>query len=188
MPKPLPSPELLRKLLRYDPETGRLFWRERTADMFNPGATLSAERISKSWNNKHAGNEAVNNNHEGYRRGVINGKPYYSHRVIWAMYTGFWPVEQIDHENGIRHDNRIGNLREATNMENSINQKLRSTNTSGTSGVSWSKGMGKWLSRISSAGRIVHLGYFHDMSAAISARKNAEIKYGYHPNHGRDLG
>ena len=33
----------------------------------------------------------------------------------------------------------------------------------------------------------IFLGYFISKKDAIEARKNAEIKYGFHPNHGREL-
>ena len=34
-PKALPSPEVLRQLLCYEPDTGKLFWKERSRDMFD---------------------------------------------------------------------------------------------------------------------------------------------------------
>ena len=54
----------------------------------------------------------------GYRYVEINGISYYSHRLIWFMHYGTWPKGQIDHINGIKDDNRIENLREATASEN----------------------------------------------------------------------
>lgn len=45
--------------------------------------------------------------------------------------TGKDPVEQIDHINGVRDDNRWANLREATALQNAWNNATRCTNTSG---------------------------------------------------------
>jgi hypothetical protein len=185
MPKPLPSPEMLRKLLRYEPETGKLFWRERSADLFADGISSAESRRSR-WNTRYAGEEAFTavNNH-GYYQGTIFSAGYLSHRVIWAMANGEWPKDQIDHINGDRADNRLVNLRAVTHQENSMNQKMSCENTSGHTGVRWYKPLRKWNARIRVSGKYTHLGYFTSKDDAIAARKAAEIEHGYHPNHGR---
>jgi hypothetical protein len=180
MPKPLPSPELLRKLLRYDPETGMLFWRERPSEMFPDTRSFGA------WNTRQSGNEAfTSHNGAGYLRGTIFNQHLRAHRVIWAMYHGAWPRGEIDHINGIRDDNRVNNLRDVTSSENGKNSALRSDNYSGAIGVSWNSTTKKWEPTIGVNGRSKYLGRFKCKSDAIAARKKAEIKYGYHPNHGR---
>lgn len=45
------------------------------------------------------------------------------HRAIWALHTGAKPPPFIDHINGDKQDNRIGNLREATAQQNAYNRK-----------------------------------------------------------------
>ena len=40
--KPLPTPEVLRQLLTYDPETGKLFWAQRGAEWFTDGTYHTA--------------------------------------------------------------------------------------------------------------------------------------------------
>jgi hypothetical protein len=57
---------------------------------------------------------------------VINwgGRMFRVHRLVFALATGVDPDPyQIDHINGNRSDNRIGNLRLATNRTNGQNQK-----------------------------------------------------------------
>ena len=86
-----PSPEMLHKLLLYEPDTGLMYWRERTPDMFRDGK-WTADRICKMWNAKNAGREALNSVSRGYRRGKIYNRLYFTHRVVFAMETGAWRV------------------------------------------------------------------------------------------------
>lgn len=58
-----------------------------------------------------------------------------------------------------------------------FNQKLRSTNSSGKTGVSFMESKGKWRARISVEGKEIHLGMFNSFDAAVTAREDAEIKY-----------
>ena len=46
------------------------------------------------------------------------------HRIVWAIVKGQWPKMCIDHVNGNKTDNRIGNLREASRSENERNKLL----------------------------------------------------------------
>lgn len=180
------TPEMLRKLLRYEPETGKLFWRARTPDLFEDGKR-SAEHLCANWNSRWAGKEAfTSGNGNGYKSGHIFSRKYKAHRVIWAIFYGAWPEHQIDHKNGVRSDNRISEMRSVTPEENSRNQKMRKTNTSGHMGVQWVKRDEKWRARINVDGKRKELGDFTNKDDAIAVRKAAEVKYGYHPNHGRD--
>lgn len=184
MTKDLPSPELLRKLIRYDPETGKLFWRTRTADMFPH--TGRAARICKTFNSQLAGKEAFTSlNGDGYQQGTIFGRYYPAHRVIWSIHYGTWPDDQIDHINGVRNDNRIENLRDVSQHENQRNAKKRDDNTSGVTGVYRDKATGKWEARIRVYGRLKYLGSFGNIEDAASARKAAEAEFGFHKNHGK---
>ena len=131
----LPSIDTLRKLLRYEPETGKLFWLIRTADLFNDGYR-SAAGTCANWNAKYAGKEALTSlNGNGYRQGFIFNKHFVAHRVAWALHYGVWPENEIDHINHDRADNRILNLRDVSRRENSINSKPSANNTSGFNGV-----------------------------------------------------
>lgn len=179
------SPEVLRELLRYEPDTGKLFWLERDVDWFTDGKH-PAERRANIWNARYAGKEAFTAcNSEGYRFGKVLNDPYKSHRVAWAVFRGEWPPEEIDHINGDRGDNRIVNLRAVTRLENHRNKKKPKNNTSGVIGVSFRKRDQKWKAQIMVKGKHLHLGCFANKADAIAARKAAEVKYGFHANHGR---
>lgn len=182
--KNLPSPELLRKLLRYEPDTGKLYWRERTPDMFVDGK-YAADRCCKIWNSKHSGKEAFTTLVAGYPSGRIFNCHYFAHRVIWAIFYGEWPSNNIDHINGDKIDNKIINLRDVEQKINIRNCKINKNNKSGVVGVFWYKPTRKWHSQITFNGIRKHLGYFTDKDDAIAARKAAEAKYGFHANHGR---
>lgn len=58
----------------------------------------------------------------GYRQITINGKKYFEHRLIFLYHHGYLP-EFLDHIDGNRSNNNIGNLRESTHQENCRNQK-----------------------------------------------------------------
>lgn len=182
--KPLPSRSLLEQLLRYETETGLLFWLERDVSMFEDGEWNPAHRKASMWNAKNAGKEALGYiGAYGYKAGGLLGVSYVTHRVIWKLVTGEEP-DFIDHINGSRSDNRWSNLRSVTKRENARNQKLRQ-NVSGICGVSWHKGVGKWCARIRDDEREVHLGFFDDISLAAETRRAAEVRLGYHENHGK---
>jgi hypothetical protein len=109
MTKDLPPPELLRKLLDYNPDTGLLTWLPRD-DLGLSGVTL---RSVRAFNTRYVGKEALGYIHaDGYKIGAVLGKDYIAHRLIWAMIHGECP-DKIYHKNGIKHDNRIENLQVA---------------------------------------------------------------------------
>jgi hypothetical protein len=181
MAKPkIPSPEELRQLLRYDPETGKLFWRERPVCMFRAAPRKTAEAVSLTWNKRFAGREAfITDNGTGYRMGRIGGRAYLAHRVAWAIARGAWPDNEIDHINRDRADNRLSNLREVTRAENSKNKGMSAHNTSGANGVSWNRKIQKWQARIQIGRRTKNLGFFSDFNTAVAARKAADIRHGF---------
>jgi hypothetical protein len=162
--KTLPTPEELRKRLRYDPETGKLYWLR--------GVCEIVEAFTARDNGR-------------YLNGRINQKTFRAHRVIWALVYGEWPKGEIDHINGQRDDNRLVNLRCVTRAENGKNRARRFDNTSGRTGVRLQKKTGRWEARIKVDGRCIHLGTFQRIEDAVRAREKAEIRHGFHPNHDR---
>lgn len=176
------SPEYLKTCLIYDPESGGLEWRVRPEDHFSGGAKTPAHEAA-IWNSKYAGKPAfANPSSDGYRRTSVSGRKLLAHRVAWALHFGAWPGGEIDHINGVRHDNRMANLRCVDRQENARNLSV----TSGESrGVYWYAPTSRWVSKIYNAGKMLHLGYFKSRDDAVAARRAAERKYGFHENHGR---
>lgn len=176
---------ILRELLDYDSATGALYWKKRNHTHFTDGKH-SAPHTAARWNSSYAGKPALTAIEPcGYLHGDILNQRYKAHRVAWALHFGEWPTGHIDHINGDPADNRIDNLRIVTPTENMRNQKLNSANTSGVVGVSWASHRSKWNAYIKVDRRKIHLGLFNSVAEAAAARKAAERKYGFHPNHGR---
>lgn len=176
----LPTPERLRQLLRYDPETGALHWRERTPDMF-VSKHNSAEASCKSWNTRYSGKEAFTYAMlHGHKQGSINGQLLLAHRVCWVLHFGEWPSGVIDHIDGYARNNRISNLRNVSQSENMRNARKWANNTSGFGGVYFDGRYGTWYARIND----IHLGSFSARFDAILARLLAEKTLGYTMRHG----
>lgn len=189
--RPLPTPDELRQLLRYDAETGKLYWRERTPEMFRLGSPQSPQTRCGRWNKRYAGKEAFTALNGGYPQGMVWKKHIAAHRAIWAMAHGYWP-EIVDHINGNPLDNRLSNLREVDAEANSKNLALPHWNTSGVMGVSRTPGRRngrptKWRAYITHKGKFHVLGDFATFDEAVSARAQAEKEFGFHPNHGKRL-
>jgi hypothetical protein len=89
--------------------------------------------------------------------------------------TGAWPPQFVDHENGVRDDNRWINLRLASPRQNIANIVGYASNTSGVRGVSWIPQSKKWGARIKSCGKLKHLGLFEDIESARQAYEAARI-------------
>lgn len=179
----LPSQEVLRQLLDYDPETGVLTWRTRDAEWFAHGR-LGPEHVASVWNARYSGKAALTSrNSGGAHQGPILGTNRLAHRVAWKMVHGDEP-EMIDHINGDPSDNRLSNLRAANAGVNAKNTKKRRTNTSGMMGVQYFPyGRVKpiWVVRIGND----HIGCFATKEEAMAERKRLEEAYGFHENHGR---
>ena len=140
-PKNLTTFVRVRELLSYDWTTGEFTW----------SVARSGHR---------AGAVAGSSGQDGYRTIMIDGKAYKAHRLAWLLYYGSWPVDQIDHINRVRNDNRIKNLRQATKSENQINSGIYRNNKSGYRGAHWRKATNKWVTTIRGSGKTRHLGVF----------------------------
>lgn len=100
---------------------------------------------------------------QGHRKFTWRQRTHYAHRVIWLMHHGVWPEHQIDHINGKRDDNRIENLRPATNTENARSMNVVRSRT-GFKGVT--VGGRAFVASIMVNRQRVHLGCFDDPADA----------------------
>ena len=116
------------------------------------------------------------NHNDGYLHSRIDRRIYLLHRLIFLYHKGFLP-EFIDHIDGNRRNNKIGNLREATRSQNISNSKLKNNNTSGFKGVSWNKSVNKWVAGIRFNRKKIHLGCFHNKQDAYAVYCEAAKKY-----------
>lgn len=171
-----PTQKQLRELFDYDSKTGNLLWKHR------PQHHFKSSGMCAKWNAKFPGNEAGWISHKGYRNITLAYKTHQAHRLIFLREFGYLPP-QIDHINGDKSDNRIENLRAADHSANMKNKTTPKSNKSGRIGVGTYKG--KWHASIRVDRKSIHLGYFSDFQSACAARSAAEIKYGFHTNHGR---
>ena len=92
-----------------------------------------------------------------------------AHQLIYYVSTNEI-VEQIDHIDGDRANNRIDNLREVTNQENSFNQTK-------AKGYTWYKSRNKWMARIMVDGKLIHLKCWNTEQEARQAYLDAKKKY-----------
>lgn len=138
----------LRELFTYDPATGTLTRKQSAGCRMAGTAVDSAER-------------------KGYFRANVDGQRLKAHKICWALHTGFWPDLQVDHINGNTSDNRMSNMRLATNQQNCANQRTPKNNTSGIKGVSARNG--RWVAGIKVDGVRIHLGTFDTRERAAAA-------------------
>jgi len=145
------EPKSLREALDYNPETGVFTWAQCKGPRAKPGTAAGYV------------------NSEGYVQIQIDGQAYSAHRLAWLYTYGVWPTQEIDHMDGVRSNNQILNLREATRAENGRNQKRSTSNTSGFKGVCWDKCKRRWLARIRLGGKLQYVGLFKTAGAASDA-------------------
>ena len=146
------SAEELRRLVNYDTETGIFTW------------LAQRQRVS-------AGDVAGSRNASGYWSIMIDYRGYLAHRLAWFYMYGEWP-EALDHINRNRSDNRIGNLRIATQAENKCNAK-HPPNSSGLQGANWDHQRGMYRVRVSFKRRRRDFGYYKTALEAHVAYKMA---------------
>ena len=152
------SRALITKTLDYDQKTGVLTWKSRS------------DRGS-DWNAKCAGKVAGTITPWGYRRVTFDGVKVLAHRIVWFLEKGNWPTGELDHKNGDRLDNRITNLREASQAQNQQNRSAKGRH--GMIGASPLPN-GRWVARIGVNRRTINLGCHGTQAEAHAAYLRAK--------------
>lgn len=153
----LPSQQELCRILRYDAQSGILYWRHRD------------DRL-RNWNVLYADKPAGALDKSGYIHINISGKFYQAHRLIWRMVTGEDPQGEIDHRNGRRNCNVWTNLRPATAQQNRMNMRKRGP---WPKGVYFYKRDGTFRAQIKKNGKHRYLGLHDTPDSAHQAYVNA---------------
>lgn len=149
--KPIPSVDFLCSRYSYDPTTG----------------------VLTSKFGRYRGKPITQTEAQGYVVVRINGKIFKAHRVIWKMMTGQEPLEEIDHDNRDRADNRWENLLDVTHTDNQWNRTAKRSSRTGLIGVTWHKRDQHWSSEIRVNNQRHWLGYFPTAEAAYEAYVDA---------------
>lgn len=147
--------EELIKVLNYEAETGQFDWH---LDVPNFARYKS---------------EVGYINHQGRRYINIFRKSYAAHRLAWFYVKKEWPTGVILPVDGNYLNLRMSNLKEVTQQELSTIRKPRANQSSGSTGVSWDKGHGKWVAYITINYKRRHLGYFDAKDQAMAAYQSA---------------
>lgn len=156
MPNDQLTAERARALFDYEPETGLLRNRERRSSRAPAGAVAGG--ITPY----------------GYRSVSVDSVRHQAHRVVWLIVHGSWPTADLDHINGVKADNRIANLREASRAENMANRRMSRISKHGAVGVSKVVTGPNYRAQIKAGGRLVHLGVFPTVEEASAAYLAAE--------------
>lgn len=164
------SPEYLRKCFNYDKATGELRWKSRPLDHFK------SDRYFRAWNHTHAGRIAGKRTKSGTMHLTIMKDKFLGHRVAWAIVTGEWPSELIDHIDGDPGNNAFSNLRQATFQQNQFNRRANRSSSTGVKGVSIVRRSGKFKAAISFNRKTINLGHFDTVDLASKAYQEAARK------------
>ncbi|AVF34854.1 HNH endonuclease [Rahnella sikkimica] len=158
----------LHELLHYDPRTGRFTWRVYRSQRAVAGSF--AGRV---------------NGATGYIEIQVDGRRYLGHRLAWFYMNGEHALNQIDHRNEVKTDNRIANLRLATRGQNKRNVGITKANRSGVKGV-YKRG-NKWLAQSQMDGKKYRLGNFDTLEDAAKAYASfCKKAYGDFYHHGSE--
>jgi HNH endonuclease len=149
--------ERLRELLVYDPLTGVFVWKVKRKQM-NPG------------------DEAGRLDTKGHRQITVDNKRYLAHRLVWLYVHGTFPENQLDHRDQNKENNRIENLREASNAQNQQNRGPNKNNKLGCKGVHRHRS-GKFVATLRADGQSIYLGIFELKDDAVAAHSLAEKEY-----------
>lgn len=147
--------------------------------VYDPTTGVFTRRVARGYRGCHrAGSVAGYVNERGYVTIMVDRKPYLAHRLAWLYMTGALPVDQVDHVDGDRSNNRWLNLREASNAQNAQNRREASASnrSCGLLGVTWNARAAKWVAQIRVEGKNRGLGYFDSAEEAHTTYLIAKAK------------
>jgi hypothetical protein len=113
--------ERLRKILRYDPVSGKFRYRRKFA--YYPR--------KEGWQR----GPKYRQGQMTYYRFKIDGKSYYAHVLAWVLMKGKWPTYEVDHRDRDGRHNKWKNLRKASTTQNRRNRSISCNNPSGYNGI-----------------------------------------------------
>ncbi len=115
----------------------------------------------------------------GYVVGNISRRMTKGNRkiLLHILLLGPHDNQDVDHISGDKLDNRRQNLRLCTHQENCFNQRKRNTNTSGYTGVSFSRHSNRYEAYIHRDSRKIYLGLYESPEAAARVRDQAALQY-----------
>lgn len=155
----------------YDPETGLLWWKLKTARIWSDGKFAPKAKVAGYAKKRPDGQPSCIDV-------MVNRKHYGAHRIIWEMHHGPIPTGMmIDHKDIDPWNNRLSNLRLATSIENGRNRGKTRKNTSGIKGVSYYKSGRSWQAVIKVNGKLKHLGQYPTKGTAACAYAKACLRY-----------
>lgn len=147
--------ERLKEALDYNPETGIFTWKI-------PKSKIKIGKIAGTID-------------KGYITIGLDQVWYLAHRLAWFYVYGEWPKDQIDHINGVRDDNRIENLREASRSENGWNVRKNLNSQTGIKNVFKVRNKFRVLFKIN--GKQHHFGYFSSIEEAKRVADEVRMKF-----------
>lgn len=141
----------LKEVVQYDRRLGLFYWR------------ISTGKASR-------GSVAGHTDSAGYTKISIDGVKYFAHRLVWLYVYGAWPLQNIDHIDLCRSNNKLSNLRDVGQSMNGLNGPVRRNNSSGYTGVSYDTRRQNWVAYVNQGRRKKHLGAYKTLTDAALAR------------------
>jgi hypothetical protein len=144
----------LKEVVKYDRRAGLFYWR------------ITVGKAVR-------GAVAGHTDSRGYTKLSIDGVKYFAHRLAWLYVRGEWPLQNIDHKDLCRNNNKFLNLRDVGQSMNGLNGPIRCNNSSGYTGVSYDTRRKNWVAYVHRGRRKKHLGAYKTLTEAAIARRVA---------------